>query len=92
MHFEIFHLATKFHKHCVICTPKNFNSRELNLIKQIALNNGYIPTIIDGMLLRRQKKTAIYLAYPSENKNEYISLTCVDGLSEKTCSIFHLEI
>ena len=37
---------------------------ELNIIKQIAINNGYVPYLIDKMVEKELFKQAIALVYP----------------------------
>ncbi|XP_045466683.1 uncharacterized protein LOC123675373 [Harmonia axyridis] len=79
--------------HRLITIPMNhdhFNT-ELNLIKQIAINNGYNPTIIDKILFNKQIKHALLLAYPSHIKDDtkkYISLTYVNRTSERIAKYF----
>lgn len=38
---------------------------ELNLNEQIAFNNGFNPTMIDSIIMRRLERTALKLAYYS---------------------------
>ena len=54
--------------HRLINTPmseENYNL-ELNLIKQIAVNNGYDAQIIDKIVKKKQYKKAINLIYPTQ--------------------------
>ena len=55
----------------------NFD-KELNIIKQIALNNGFQPNLIDKLINKKQYKKAIELVYPFtklSNKNNFHSIT-----------------
>ena len=51
-------------------SKENFE-KELNLIKQIAVNNGYDPSLIDSILHKKQYKkciSSIYPTFPTTNK------------------------
>lgn len=73
--------------HRLITLPLNkFNfQKELNIIKQIAVNNGYTPKIIDKMLNKKLYKKAINLVFPTvkESKNNYKVITYLGHISNK---------
>lgn len=50
-------------------SEENYN-KELNIIKQIAVNNGYQAKMIDDIITKKQYNKAIKLAYPCYPKND----------------------
>ena len=68
----------------------NFN-KELNIIKQIALNNGYKESLIENILKKKQYKNAINLVYPDnkikENHN-FQMLTYTGKITNKVSNFF----
>lgn len=73
--------------HRLINTPmseQNFN-KELNIIKQISINNGYNPNMIDTILTKKQFKKAISLVYPENHnkRNTYRTISYMGKLSNK---------
>ena len=74
--------------HRLINTPlseQNFN-KELNIIKQISVNNGYNPNMIDKILTQKQFNKAISLVYPRNNYNKintFRTITYTGKLSNK---------
>nr|CAH7764687.1 unnamed protein product [Callosobruchus chinensis] len=84
------HKIAAYHSyvHRLINVPMNdadYN-KELNIIKQIALNNGYNPSLIDSIIKKKQFKKAINQVYPQiENKipnQTYNSITYIGQLTE----------
>lgn len=64
-------------------------SKELNVIKQIASNNGYNPLLIDNLLYNKQRKTAMNLVFPTVNNHKkFISLTYANSLSQNIAEYF----
>lgn len=56
--------------------PTNF-TKELNIIKQIAFNNGYNPSMIDTLLNKKQYSHTLSLIYPKtvDNNKHFNTLT-----------------
>ena len=73
--------------HRLISLPLNEQNFqiELNIIKQIALNNGYSPSLINNLLAKQQYKKTINLIYPSikETNKNYNVITFVGQSSIK---------
>ena len=83
------HKFASFHSmlHRLLTVPLqtiNFN-KELNIIKQIAVNNGYNPNIIDKLLKQKLYKTATQMIFPTsiDRTNNYKTLTYVGQTSYK---------
>ena len=79
--------AFRSYIHRLLNTPLStidYNS-ELNIIKQIAVNDGYNPDLIDKMIYDFSLKQALKLVYPNNtNKNKkFYSLTYFGKPSEK---------
>ena len=69
-------------------SEKNFTS-ELNLIKQIALNNNYNPEIIANILVKKRYKLALKEIFPStKSKDSYNTLTYIGEPSNKISKFF----
>lgn len=60
-------------------------ARELNIIKQVAYNNGYNPDLIDSILQKKKYKIAIQQAYPhyKEIDRKFTNLTYIGKTSDK---------
>ena len=83
------HKLASFHSmiHRLISLPLNQENfqKELNIIKQIAVNNGYNPDIINQILRNKTYKKTINMVYPNikENTNNYKLITYYGRCSEK---------
>ena len=67
-------------------SKENFN-KELNIIKQMAVNNGYQANMIDTIIHKKQHKKAISLVYPSskfKDNSGYKTLTYTGKITQKT--------
>lgn len=59
---------------------------EVNIIKQIAINNGYSPQLIDNLVSKKLEQKAILSVYPfvkDKEKKEYKSIEYIGPLSDK---------
>ena len=81
--------------HRLLTIPLNHNNflNELNLIKQIAINNGYTEQLIDNLVHKKQQKLALQLVYPKQISNKskkYFSLSYIGtpSLDIRNFSIF----
>lgn len=66
-------------------SPSNYLS-ELNIIKQIAVNNGFNPNIIDKLLIRKQFNLTLKSVYPldvTKNNSKFKCLTYFGPPTEK---------
>lgn len=65
-------------------SEQNYN-KELNIIKQLAVNNGYQASMIDQIINKKQYNKAINLAFPvlKSNKIEYKTLTYNGDITDK---------
>ena len=83
------HKLAAFHSyiHRLLNTPLStiYYNSELNIIEQIAVNNGYNSDLIDKMIYDYNSKQALKLVYPNNiNKNKkFYSLTYFGKPSEK---------
>lgn len=62
------------------------NEKELNIIKQIALNNGYEVSMIDKLINKEQVTKALHSIHPNckdESYRRYRSLNLMSSFSEK---------
>ena len=78
--------AFRCYIHRLLNTPlsiEDYNS-ELNIIKQIAVNNGYQANLIDTMIEKKLLKQALQLVYPrsKEKPKKYYSLMYIGEPSE----------
>lgn len=66
----------------------NFN-KEISIIKQIAIGNGYQKTLIDNLLQKKQQKLAISLIFPKQQNEpkKYTSLTYFGNISTQISKI-----
>lgn len=73
--------------HRLVTLPLNKTNfqTELNIIKQIAINNGYSALTIDKILNKKLYKKAINLVFPTtnENKNNYKVISYIGHISTK---------
>jgi len=99
----ISHKHSAFHSmiHRLVTTPLSDNNyaNELNIIKLIALNNGYETTLIDRILAKKLKsisiKKYIYNSPPSSNVNfnhQWRRILYINNLSTSCVSKFPSEI
>ena len=89
----------KLQQNCVIhrlvnvpLSEVNFN-KELNIIKQIAVNNGYNVDLIDSILSKKLHLKAIQEVYPTvKNYNQnYKTSTYFGSSTEKLASFLHKQ-
>ena len=73
-HHPVSHKHAAFHSmiHRLIHTPMSVQNytKELNIIKQIALNNGYHPSIIENILSKKLHQKALAMVYPPPPKDD----------------------
>lgn len=87
------HKLAAFHSyiHRLFSIPlsdSNFQS-ELNIIKQIASNNGYQPNLIDHLLNKKFYSQALKLVYPLSPKvKRFHTLAYIGNASDKICKYF----
>lgn len=65
--------------------------QELNTIKKIAINNGFMPAVIDKICKKWENKKLQFSIYPqvaSQEENIYISLTYYGNISDKIGHLF----
>ena len=67
--------------------------KELNIIKQIAINNGYSPNTIDSILKKKTHKKALSLIYPTNTKTKknFKTLTYLGLASDRVSSVLKKE-
>lgn len=78
------------HRLLNIPLSKENYEKELNIIKQIAINNGYKPDLIDNIVDKKLHKKAINLVYPIGKtlKSNYSVLTYVGSPTDKLTQFF----
>lgn len=88
------HKLAAFHSmiHRLLSIPLNEKDflKELNIIKQIAVNNGYNVDIVNSILNKKKYKKALELIFPRQQKNNqerYSVITYIGETSNKIGSV-----
>lgn len=73
-------------------SPENYK-KEVDVIKTVAFNNGYDPTLIDHLITKKQNKAIMKNFYPEacykDKKSKWYFINYQRGLSEKINDIIH---